>query len=451
MHERLNYIAKSLKYKVFNRHLLKQIRIASNSLLLKKDDIREFQWCKLREIVAYAFKNCPYYREKYTNYGLSVEDIQDLSDFQRIPIISREEIRANLDRIVPVGVSRDRLYEVHTGGTTGVPLKIYRDKGSDALMDALFLRTIGFWGFHLGSKTVWIWGLPKEQERLYDYRYQPNLRRFLSNQTWFNAFDITEANMLRFSAFLNKFRPSLIISHVSMLCEYAHFLDDNRIRASAPKAIWVTAEPSDPSQRHFIETIFKAKTFNQYGSSEILHIAAECSEKMGLHIHADARYVEVVDSHDELLPTGEIGNIVVTDLENRVMPLIRYKIGDLGSLKGGRCRCGLSLPLMNNIVGRKLDMIRLRNGKTIYGHIFASILFRYSRQIRQFQVHQVLPDKIIVRIIPHRGRKVEAIKGEVMREFHKYTENMVSYSFEIVRQIEREKSGKLRYVKSTFA
>ena len=448
MNEYLNNKITRIKYNILNRNLLKQIAIAEKNLTLSRDELVELQWKKLKDLFTHAFFNCSLYAEKYKKAGINPEDIRNFDDFQRVPVITKKEIRENLDRMVTNGIDRSLLEKVHTGGTTGIPLKIYRDRRKSDFMQALYLRTIRFWGCDIGSKTVWVWGLPKELEQSYDFRYQAVFHKFFKNVTWFNAFDMTNENMEKFLKFLNKFRPRLIIGYVSALCEYAKFLKENNFKIWSPKAIWITAEPSELFQRKVIEDAFGAKTYNQYGLSEILHIATECSERNGLHIHADSRYLEIIDTNNKPLPCGEIGNIVVTDLENRVMPLIRYKNDDLGSLKKRLCKCGCNYPLINDIRGRIYDMITLKNGKKIYGHIFSRILFNYKEQIEQFQVHQISLNNIIVRIVPGRLKDFSKLRNEILMSFQRYTKNLIDYSFESVDQIHKEKSGKLRYVKS---
>lgn len=449
MDVRLNNLLNRLRYSLNNRNMLEQIRNTENRVTLTKEQLSDLQMKKLRELLFYAYNNCPFYHEKYSNLDLRPEDISNFDDFQKVPIITNTELRENIEKMIPTCIDRSLLEVAYTGGSTGVPLKVYWDRRKKDLMQALYLRTIRFWGCDIGTKTAWIWGrIPSEPERLMDFRYQSKFRRFLRNVTWFNAYDMTEETMREFAEFLNQFKPGLIIGYVNALCEYARFLKENMIKIYSPKAIWITAEPSGFHQRKLIEKAFGAKTYNQYGSSEILHIAAECSIRSGLHIHADSRYVEICDANNMRIPPGEIGNIIVTDLENRVMPLIRYKNEDMGSLKQSNCKCGINLPLMDNVVGRSFDIIKLKNGRKVYGIMFSKIMFGYVEEIKQFQFHQVSLENIIVRIVPAKTENLEKLRHEIHSRLRKHTANLIDYSFEFVDSIRKEKSGKLQYVKS---
>jgi phenylacetate-CoA ligase len=451
MNQHLKKLLVLLHCSLSNHNLVRQIKTSERNLQLSDKEMVDLQWRKLSALLRHAFVHCPFYRRKYEKAGISPERIRNFDDFRRVPILTKKELRDNIDMIIARDLVEDSLEEVYTSGTTGTPLKIYRDKSKTDIMNALYLRTIRYWGCDIGAKTGWLWGVPRESQSLYDYRYQSRLQRFIKNETWFNAFDVTEENMLGFAKLMQAFRPDLIISHMSILSEFANFLVDNAISINRPRAVWVTAEPSSHSQRRFIEKVFRTRTFDQYGTTEVLHIAAECNEREGLHVHADSRFVEILNSSGSVMPVGRVGNVVITDLENRAMPLIRYVNGDISSWKGAHCRCGMSLPLISKVEGRILDTIVLKDGTRIYGHIFAQILHRYGQDVKQFQVHQTAVDEIVIRVVPNgtdlRGRLEDNII-EAMRE---YTGSLVDYSFENVKEIKREKSGKLRHVKSDLA
>jgi phenylacetate-CoA ligase len=314
-------------------------------------------------------------------------------------------------------------------------------------MNAIFLRTIRAWGCDVGSKTVWLWGLPKGVSAGYDFLQWSKFRTFYRNVAWFNVFNMTKERMVLFTDFLKKFKPSLVIGYVSALFEYAEFLRRSNLRVPSPKAICLTAEPSNYAQRVTIENAFKARSYDEYGSTEVLRIAAECHHRAGLHVHGDYRYVEIINSKCQSTENGEFGRVVVTDLENKVMPLIRYVNGDVARWHENSCTCGINFPLMSAVAGRTYDMIRLSNGKMIYGHMFSKVLFNHTNEIRQFQVRQTAINEVRIYIVPGAIGDQRKLESTILCELNKYTDGLVHYSFEIVREIEKEKSGKLRYVK----
>jgi phenylacetate-coenzyme A ligase PaaK-like adenylate-forming protein len=106
---------------------------------------------------------------------------------------------------------------------------------------------------------------------------------------------------------------------------------------------------------------------------------------------------------------------------------------------------------MNKIEGRILDTIILREGRKIYGHIFAQILFKHVQNIRQFQIHQTAIDEIVIRVVPNGLDIHSSTKDNIVDALRKYTGSLMNYSFDVVNEIKREKSGKLRHVKSDLS
>jgi phenylacetate-CoA ligase len=427
--------------------LITDIKTAWKNQYLLKTELINLQEVKLKKLLHHAYEFSPFYKEKFDHVGFHPNRFNNLSDIEMIPFLTKQEIRDHLETITVSGLPTSRREKVNTGGTTGIPMRFYRDTAVKDLMTALYLRTTRMYGCSVGSKTAWIWGLRKEDEYL-DFRSNNFKSRFLKNTVWFNGFDMHTQSMNEFSLFSFRYKPELIVSYVSSLFEYAQFMKQNQIQFHPPKAIWLTAEPVEEMQRKLIEEVFQCPTFSQYGSSEILHIATECSAHKGLHLHADSRYVEITDRTGKGLKADEPGYIVVTDLENFAMPLIRYKNDDMSSFLIDECKCGSNLPKLNPIMGRVYNVFKLRSGKQIYGHMFSKKLFDYVYEIQKFQVHQTSYETINVSIVPGIILNKELLINELLSYFKSYTGDEVNYNFRFVDDISREKSGKLLYTKS---
>jgi phenylacetate-CoA ligase len=435
------------KNRVSNPSLLRHIEESQLNQFLSKKETDLLIFTKLKKLILHSYTNAPFYKEKFDHAGFHPNQFKSLADIEKIPLLTKQEIRDNIKTIAAENLPKERFEEVNTGGTTGIPILFYRDNGKKDLMSALYYRTLGMYGCDIGSKTAWIWGLTEENEYL-DFRKKSFYAQYVKNVTWFNGFDMNPQSMKDFAEFSFRFKPDLIISYVSSIYEYALFLKQFKIDFRPPKAIWLTAEPADEMQRQVIETVFQCPTFSQYGSSEILHIASECKAHDGLHIHADSRYVEVTDSAGNPVPMGETGYIVVTDLENYAMPIIRYKNDDMSSVKPGKCTCGNNFPMLNPIMGRVYNVFKLKSGKQIYGHMFSRKLFTYTHEIKQFQIHQTDYSSIKVNLVPNIISDKKQLIKELENYFRHYTGDEVEYNFNFVEAIERERSGKLLYTKS---
>ncbi|MDP3482234.1 MAG: hypothetical protein Q8S05_02870 [Sulfuricella sp.] len=189
-------------------------------------------------------------------------------------------------------------------------------------------------------------------------------------------------------------------------------------------------------QRELMEQAFQCKVFNQYGSREIPNIACECRHG-NQHVFTDMVYLESlkIDNEDRL---------IITSLTNRVMPFIRYEIGDSGRLKEGNCACGSPFPMMEMGLCRSNDIIKTRSGKSIYPSYFIHLLDGLA-DIQQYQFIQSEPDKITLNLVSPSGLSSEAMSSLRARVRRDVDENMV-LEINRVDEIKRTISGKHRFV-----
>jgi phenylacetate-CoA ligase len=198
-------------------------------------------------------------------------------------------------------------------------------------------------------------------------------------------------------------------------------------------------------QRKEIEQAFGCPVYNFYGSREVNNIAAECSTHEGLHIFASGRIIEIVDDNGKSLPSGEIGYIAVTDLTNFSFPFIRYRNGDMASIKKEPCSCGRNYPLLNDIAGREYDIMTF-GGRYIHGQFFPN-LFYQQPDVRQFQVIQETADRLLIRVVaPKRQLDVAYLKKKVREK----AGQDVQIDVEFVDKIPCLKSGKYRFTINNY-
>ena len=167
-------------------------------------------------------------------------------------------------------------------------------------------------------------------------------------------------------------------------------------------------------------------------------IAAECEAHEGLHLNSDHLHVEFADGPDAVGPS----DLIVTDLHNHGMPLMRYVNGDLGTPSRVRCPCGRGLPKLAKVDGRKLDALRLRDGRLLPGEYIVYVFLPITG-IKQYQVVQQELDVLRVRLVPDAG--YDASVDERIREgFRKLAGDNVRIEFETVDAIALTASGKRR-------
>jgi phenylacetate-CoA ligase len=197
---------------------------------------------------------------------------------------------------------------------------------------------------------------------------------------------MTPEKMSRYLQFLNTHPPKFIIAYVQSIYELAQFAISEHITVTPQEAIMTLAGTLYPFMREKIEAVFHCKIFNRYGSREVGDIACECEAHAGLHVFPWGNYIEIVDDEGHPVPNGVEGNILVTNLNNFAMPLIRYAIGDRGMLSlSDQCSCGRQGQILERLSGRNVDVFRKRDGTLIDGEYFTHLLY-FKNWVQKFQV-----------------------------------------------------------------
>jgi phenylacetate-CoA ligase len=187
-----------------------------------------------------------------------------------------------------------------------------------------------------------------------------------------------------------RFRPEFIVGYVSSLEQFAEFLLANYRTIPGVRAVIAAAEPVYERTRELTQRAYGAPLFNTYGSREFMSIGAECDRHDGLHVNAENVLVET-----ELAADLGPSELLVTDLHNYGMPFIRYRIGDIGSLRHSACCCGRGLPLLRGIEGRVLEVLRTRAGQIVPGEFFPHLM-KDLPEVKEFQVQQASLDEIVI-------------------------------------------------------
>ena len=232
------------------------------------------------------------------------------------------------------------------------------------------------------------------------------------------------------------------------LHELAEYCERNKVRVHSPAAIWLTASPIPAATRSLIMRVFRAPVYDQYGSCETPWLAAECAHHEGLHILSDAIHVEFVTGNGDPCEMQTPGRILVTDLENRAFPLIRYANGDVGCAQSGPCPCGLPFPLMRPVQGRVSDRMFLPDGTTVAGEYVTTLFDEFPDAVSSFQVLQQADYSVILKFVPrHSYPTIDEAVITVKRNLNRMLKGLVPVTVCAVSAIESDR-GKLRFVKS---
>jgi len=411
---------------------------------LSIEALEGIQWQKLLKLLNHAYDNVPYYRRRFNEAGLTINEIKNPSDFAKIPFLTKDDIRANKDDLIAKNYKNSKMFDSTTGGSTGTPLRFKLDHNNYEWRQAAIKRVYGWSGYSDGEKTVFIWGAGVHKGSL-KKKWKHDLDETLKRHKIYNTFYFSEETMPRYANEINRFKPGFIIAYTSPLYNFARYVKDKAINIWTPKAIIVGAEKLFPAQRGVIKEVFRAPVFETYGCREVTSIAGECEMHNGMHINMENIYLEIVKDSC-CARSGEDGEIVVTDLTNYAMPFIRYKNEDIGALSEEKCSCGRSLKLLKNVQGRILDTIRTADGRSIPGEFFIYWFMNFD-EIKRFQVVQDSIDRLVIKIAP--SKEISAERIDLLRSIiFKIMGDKISIDFEFVDEIPLTESGKYRVVVS---
>jgi phenylacetate-CoA ligase len=404
------------------------------------ESIRARQWQALRNLLRHAYLSTPYYRRLFDERGISPGAIQSFEDFTRVPILTKADIRANEDALPSRSFARADLHRKTTSGSTGVALTIWVDDDSLQWKRACTVRSDEWSGWRLGERIARLWGNPEYLRRGVRGRIR---NAFLERARYLDTLKMDETALAGFARKLRRRAPGLLFGHAHSIYLFADFVRDRHITGIHPRGIIATAMVLHGWQRRLIEEVFGCKVTNRYGSEEVSLIACECERHDGLHVNADGVYVEIVRD-GQPARAGEPGSVVVTDLTNRAMPLIRYQIGDVAVRSERACPCGRGLPLLERLEGREADFVVTAGGELISGISLTENFALHVPGLAQLQIVQEAVDRFLLRIV--RGTdfgpaSLERIRNLVYERFGPEA----GYQCEFVDRIPQEPSGKYRF------
>jgi phenylacetate-CoA ligase len=248
--------------------------------------------------------------------------------------------------------------------------------------------------------------------------------------------------MRQFATALLRYRPAVLQAYSNTLGLFARFVEDEGIVGIRPRGIVCSAEVLTDENRALIERVFRCRVFNRYGCREFAVIGSECNQHNGLHVNDENLLVEVLVGG--IPREDEEGEIVVTDLRNLAMPMIRYRIGDMGVMTRTRCSCGRGLRLMKLVGGRTTDFLTSTAGRKVSGIVIATYVITNLGGIRQIQFVQEEPRRVVARLV--KGLDFgSATIPELVRRVREYLGGDMQVDVEYVDSVPLTPSGKYRF------
>ena len=396
----------------------------------------EYQNEQLRELIPHAAANVPYYRSLLAERGIDPRSIRTVDDLPQLPILEKETIRERVDDFVAERLDRSKLVSVHTSGTTGTPIDLYRSVVQESAAFAYYdvrchdvanVRRRRNRSVSLGGHLVAAPNRDRPPFWVLNRRWQ---------QMYMSSYHLAPAYLGHYVEAIRRFRPEYIEGYPSSVYAIAQFMVDNGCEPIPMRAAFTTAENLFDHQREAIAQAFGCRTFSQYGCGEQVVFAAEC-EHGSMHLSPEIGIVEIVDSNAQPLPAGEQGDLVCTSLINRVQPFIRYRLGDVGALATEPCPCGRPLPVLDRIEGRIDAVLITRDGRRV-GRL--DPVFKGAKGIAEAQIVQDDFETFRVRIVP--GKDYTDADGQVLADNLAQRVGRADIRVDLVERIERTAAGK---------
>ncbi|HUK81575.1 MAG TPA: hypothetical protein VLZ12_02980 [Verrucomicrobiae bacterium] len=378
-----------------------------------RDEALHQQQVALRHLLEYAVEHVAAYK------GRSPDNLTEW------PILEKATIAAQPEDFLSDEFNPRDLMELQTSGTTGTPLSVRFSKEYHQIEMAFRWRHKAWAGVPFLSSSAYVSGhpvVPPNQTKPPFWRWDYVEKRLLCS-----SYHLTIENLPAYVAAFQKYRPDFIHGYPSSLYLLA------QVGGYRPKAVFTASETLLDFQRAAIESAFGAKVFNWYGNSEMTCNIVECAAG-NLHYRLDYGVLELLDD----------GTMICTGLNNRAMPLIRYRVGDRAIAKTGTCSCGCAFPLIERIEGRVEDYVRTPDGRFI-GRL--DHLFKDVHHVREAQIVQTKLDELVLRVVRADGYSA-ADEKVVLAEARQRLGSSVRVRFEYVDAIERTAAGKFRFIVS---
>ena len=428
------------------RGVLRRIHVACSDFEgIRQDSVpamEKFLKAQQAEILDHCLGSIPYYQAALKQAGVSGVD-----DWRKIPILTKSILREHAERMVDSVSEYGWVRKNTSGGSTGEPVEFLQDDSYQVKMCAMKRIYDSWTGYAYGDPKVIIWGSERDILEGGEH-WRVSVARWLQNESWVNAFQMSEEAMHAAIFEINKRKPTQILAYVEAISTLCKFIRKHNLKVHSPVGIMTSAGTLYPEIKQEIEETFQAPVFNRYGSRELGDIACSRSDTEGLLVHPGTHFVEIVRDDDSPCDVGESGRIIVTCFTNRVMPLLRYEVGDVGVIGEAP---GVGVPqfqVLQEVKGRVSDTFTASGGAKVHGEFFTHLLY-HKPWVQQFRFHQKSDGSIEILVVLADGLEDVVLRGyceEVDRKIHVLMGESCLINWKLVDEIPSHKNGKFRYV-----
>ncbi len=411
------------------RERLAEIRMRARG---PREALVAWQRLAVGEHLEWARAHVPFWRDRL-RAGARLTDV---------PPLMRAHLQAGLEGLVDERRPKSELRPDASGGSTGQPVRVVHDRDYWTWTFATEAWLAQQWGLEPWARTAYLWGDDRGARPGFKERW----RHRLLDRLMLNAFAMDEARMAAFAETLERFQPEVVQGYAGALDLFAGFLlSQPGARTIRPKVVRSAAETLLPAQRERIEKAFGVPVRDVYGSRESAGLAAQCLHG-GFHALEHGKVLEIVDDAGQPVAPGTPGRVLVTDLTNRAMGLLRYENGDVAAWDTATepCACGSPYARLARVHGRTSDFVTTPAGERIHGEWFTHLFYGRDDVVR-FQVHQRSLEQVDLLTV---GRATEGTLAPLLARMRERLGPRVTVTWRSVAEIPGTPSGKHRFTKS---
>lgn len=345
-----------------------------------------------KSLLCHAYSHVPFYKQHFDEHGFHPRQFQSLDDTSRIPFLDKQQfIQASPSRLLTSGLNPDQCLRISTSGSTGQPLSIFLSENGHRAQRVAAWRILFEHGFRWTDHTLEIRITCGDTYPIQSFGFAP--------KTWLSALDPPSVWLRE----MQSIRPEVLVACPSVLRALAAECDATTHR---PRLVFSDSETLYPNDRSLILQRLGSDPIDVYGLVELSNFAWECETRNGFHVSADTHYIEIINNE-----------LVVTQLNQTDMPVIRYRTGDCAAWSESPCACGRTLPLLSRIEGRALDSVELPSGRNLFWPFFHEALAPFTC-VRQWRVTQTDPGAIALELATesHNLPEIEAALSQLLPE-----------------------------------
>jgi phenylacetate-CoA ligase len=403
--------------------------------------LKQVQAAKRQALAEFLFDRVPWYREQRNDLPNAMSLATSDEAWRRLPVMGKSDIDGVRDKLVVAGLPGT--VKDSTSGSSGQNFSFLKDGRVSQLRRATEYLGYEMAGAPLGDRRLLLWGAARDIGGGLFGR----LKAWGLNQRNLLAYDLTEASIEGMVQEIERYQPVLILAYPNVLLEVARVAGQRLRRVSSLRVLMTSGEMLRADVRDQLERLLGLPVVNRYGSREFGNIAQQCHHAGGLHVFSDRFVVEVLDAAGTPCEPGDEGELIITDLDLRAMPLVRYRIGDRAIQGQEVCPCGRGYPVLAGIVGRSLDVVVALDGGAIAPYFFTH-LSRSVDGVRNFRVIQSEPGKARIEILLDVGAPDNVIVL-LMAEAEKMFGQRLTLEVVVVDKLPVTAAGKLRFIEST--